>query len=135
MADALDLGSFLDGDEARAAFLRHAADDIACFFRHLPADHRPAGLDDAGFLGGDLRQCLAEKGGMLDVNACDDGDQRCDHVRRIEPSAHAGLQHADVRVLAPEIFKCQCGGEFEKRHLTPAGFSGEALIGLLDLAE
>ena len=68
--------------------------------RHGTEHDRHLRFDDAAFLGGDFGNRMPQPIAMVKTNAGDDADGGLlDDVRRIEPSAQAGLQNKIVNLL------------------------------------
>ena len=89
-------------------------DDRVCLLTLSGDDRRAVRLDDACLLGGDLLDRVAEDGGVVEVDACDDGAQgKGDEVGRIQQSAHADLAHDDITAIAFENPKPQRCEELE----------------------
>ena len=52
---------------------------------------------------------------MVETDVRDDGEDRTDDVRTVEPAAETYLDDGDVDMLVGEILKGQCRGELEER--------------------
>ena len=85
-------------------------------------DERDARLGDAGLLGGDLLDPVAEKGGMVDADLGDAADRRRgDHVGGVEPAAEPDLDDAGVGRRARESEEGRGGGGLEEADLHVPG--------------
>ena len=85
-------------------------------------DQRHAALGDAGFLGGDLLDRVAEEGLMVDAELGDAADdRRGDDVGRVEPAAEPDLDDAGVGGRAGEGEEGGGGGRLEEAELHPVG--------------
>ena len=67
------------------------------------ADNGDAGLDDPGFLEGDLPERRAEMLLVVPGDRGDDRDERADDVGRVEPAAHPDLEDRDVDPALGEL--------------------------------
>ena len=72
-----------------------------------------SGLDDLGFLRGDLRYCVAEYVCMLKLDRCQDRCLAHDDVGRIKPSAESCLYHSPLASDPLEEEEGECGVKFE----------------------
>src|SRR5262249_32227260 len=71
----------------------------------------------ASLFGGDFLQRVAQKVGVIDRNARDDGHQRAvDNVGRIQTPAKAYFQQKDIGRVPREKQQSGRHGEFEYRH-------------------
>ena len=78
------------------------------------ADGGGVGLDDARLLFGDRLDGVAEKGGVIKVDARDDRAQGVgDQVGRVQLAAHARLAHDDITALFLEDMERKRGEEFK----------------------
>ena len=82
---------------------------LLCFPGLRGADHGAAGLDDAGLLGGDLGQGVAQHLGVVQADGGDGADRRVDDVGGVEPPAQPGLQHLEVHGSLLEVGEGQGG--------------------------
>ena len=91
----------------------------------LLSDHRDGvdrhhitarGGDDAGFLGGDLRQGVAQVLGVVDTDGGDHRDRGVDDVGGVPPPAHAALDDRDVDGRIGECGECHRGENLELTH-------------------
>ena len=92
----------LAGDlDRRLGARRHALDRRQSFARLRRHDRRHGRFENAGLLGGDLAQRIAEMLGVVERHRRNDGRQRViDHIGRVEPSAHSDLEQQHVRAMA-----------------------------------
>ena len=83
----------------------------------LRRDHRRhAALEDAGLLGGDLLERVAEKFEMIDRHRRDHaGERLLDHVGGVEPAAEADFEQQHVGRMAREQQKRRRGLDLEHR--------------------
>ena len=73
-----------------------------------------AALEDAGLLIGDLLERVAEKLGVVDRDAGDDGGERMiDHIGRVQPAAEADFQQQHIGRMAREQQQADRGGDLE----------------------
>ncbi len=78
-------------------------------------DERHAGLGDAGLLGSDAAEALAEEALMVEPQLRDAADDRGgDDIGRIEPAAEPDLDDADIRRDAGEGEEGGGGGDLEE---------------------
>ena len=87
-----------------------AANDLAGFRVFHRRDHRPAGLDHTGLLGGDGGVSFAQELLVVEINIRDHRHARDGDIGRIEPAAHPDFEHNEIRGLASEINE-SAGGE------------------------
>ena len=93
-----------------------ALDDRKRLARLRGHDRRHVGLEDAGLLGGDLADGVAEMLGMIERHRGDHGRQRTlDHVGGVEPPAQADLEQQHVGRMAREQQEPRRGGDLEHR--------------------
>ena len=78
---------------------RSFRDDLQGSAASVAGDDGNAGLDDAGLLGGNAGQGLAQPLLMIVLDVGDDAGQRGDDVRGIQPSAQAGFPDHQVALL------------------------------------
>ena len=86
-----------------------------------------AGLENARLFRGDLRQRIAENGGMLQPDVRNDRRlRRADNVRCVEPPAETDLQHHRIAPLLGKVPKRHRGEDFKLRgrvlHAVRGGF-------------
>ena len=79
--------------------------DGARLLMGLADDNGYSSFYDAGFLRGYLGQCVAQELGMVEADIGDDGNQRGDDVRAVQPSAQAYLDDSDVDVHVTEVLE------------------------------
>ena len=75
---------------------------------------RHAGLDDAGFLGGDFTHGATQHLHVVQPDGGDDRSQRGDDVRRIKPPAQPRLPEDHIDGRLGEGHECHDRGEFEE---------------------
>ena len=80
-------------------------------------DDRSILLDDPGLLAGDPPERIAKKLRVIVADVRYHAEQRTDHVRRVEPSAHADLDDGHVDLPAREMVERHSRRDFEKRRL------------------
>lgn len=102
--------------------------DLAKPFALLTHHHRHTRLDDSRFLVADLLQRRAQVLLMIHIDGGDDGDKRCDDVRRIEATAHTGFQHRDIHRPLGEREEGHDRRHLEERRL---GLGDEGLDALI----
>ena len=79
-------------------------------------DRRHAALEDAGLLGGDLLERIAEELDVIERDRRDHGRERTvDHVGGVEPPAQADLEQQHVGRMTSEQQKRRRGGDLEHR--------------------
>ena len=83
-------------DEFCSTFAGDPGDDVVRLRRHGTHDHRDARFDDAGFLTGDIRERVAEVLLMIEVDRRDGGHDGLNDIGRVEPSAQANLDDAEL---------------------------------------
>ena len=83
----------------------------------LAYDDRSIFLDDPGLLAGDPPERIAKKLRVIVADVRYHAEQRTDHVRRVEPSAHADLDDGHVDLPAREMVERHSRRDFEKRRL------------------
>src|SRR6266481_1726347 len=66
---------------------------------------RNSGLKDSGFFGSNFAQRVAEEVFVVEIDACDDGNNRRKNVSGIEAAAQADFEHSEFDALAGEILK------------------------------
>ena len=93
--------------------LDHAVVAFVC----LADENRDALLDDAGLLGGDLLQRVAQQRGVLQPDVGDDAQDRDDDVRGVEPSPESCFDHGHLDVALREVVEGHRRGHFEERQL------------------
>ena len=100
----------------RAKLFRLPPDDSESFAL-LPAHNaRHARLDDAGLLAGNLGQCLAKEGDVVDRDRRDGREQRLRHdIGRVEPSPQARLEQQKIGWRLGEGEKCRRRRDLEQR--------------------
>ena len=94
--------------------------------RRLPLDHgeriarlrgddgRRLPLENAGFFRRDLLDRVAEKIGVIDRNARDDGGERMiDHIGRVQPAAEADFEQQHVGRMTREQHHADRRGDLE----------------------
>ena len=83
----------------------------------LRRDHgRHAALEDAGLLGGDLLERVAEKFDVIDRDRRDDaGERTLDHIGGVEPAAEADFEQQHVGGMAREQHEGGRGLDLEHR--------------------
>src|SRR5207248_9792031 len=67
-----------------------------------PGDDRVAGLDDARLLEGDLLNRVTQVPLVVERHVGDDGEAEVEDVGRVEPAAHADLDHQPVATWRQE---------------------------------
>ena len=102
-----------DDVQRRAFSPRHAGDDLRRLGVLRRADDGHAGLDDPGFLARDERQGVAQPRGVIEVDGGEDRRGGRDGVGGVEPSAEAGFDDDDLRVLAAQPVEGE-GGVYSK---------------------
>ena len=83
----------------------------------LPYHYGDAILDDAGLLGGNLLQRVAEELRVVKADIGDDAQQRRDDVGAVETAAHANFDDGDVDLLAGEVVEGHADGHLEERQM------------------
>ena len=68
-----------------------------------PADSRSRPFEDAGFLGSDRPQGIAQLPDVVEGNAGDDREHRVHDVRRVESPPHADLEHDRLHLPAGKM--------------------------------
>ena len=76
--------------------------------------HARPRLDNAGLFPGNLRQRAAQIFGMFQAHGGDNGGQGMDHVGRVIPPAHSGLDHGHIDVCKGKMVKRHGRGTFEE---------------------
>ena len=85
-------------------------------------NERDVALGDAGFLGGDLGERVAEIGLVVEPEAGDGGDERAvDHVGCVEAAAEPDFEDQRVGGAAREGQEGGGGGDFEEARFHPVG--------------
>ena len=84
-----------------------------CGIRSPITAARP-GLKMPAFLTGDLLERRAEIFGVIQANRRHAGDERLNHIRRVEPAAETGFDQRDVGARPREIFERHRGRGLEK---------------------
>ena len=90
-------------------------------------DEHGAVLDDAGLVGGDLLDGVAQPGGMVQADGCDHLDILGHDIGAVPGSAHADLDDGDVDRMIGEDGQGHDGQDLEEAHARPAR-RGRALI-------
>ncbi|OQC21953.1 MAG: hypothetical protein BWX70_03198 [Verrucomicrobia bacterium ADurb.Bin070] len=121
-------------DTARALPRGGGRNHGARLIRHRRADHRAAGLDDAGLLGRDLLDGVAQPITVIQPDARDHRDQRRDDVGRVEPSAQPGFQHGQPDTRLAEKDERDGGEAFKEGGFRSVRLHFQREHGLLDLA-
>ena len=80
----------------------------------LAYDDRSIFLDDPGLLAGDPPERIAKKLRVIVADVRYHAEQRTDHVRRVEPSAHTHFDHRNVYPFPGEMVECDSGRNLEK---------------------
>ena len=99
-------------------------------WRHGVAhDHRSAWTHDAGLLAANGFAVITQNGGVVDINAGDDGAVSIHHVRSVEPAAQAHFQNGDIQLGQTQHAQDGQRGELKIRQqdfftLQACGFHG-----------
>src|SRR5271154_2561986 len=105
----LGRGPVLAGDLERCGEpCRLALDDGERLARLAGDDRRHAALEDAGLLGGDLFDRVAEKLVVIEREPRDHARQRTlDHIGSVEAAAEPNFEEREIRRMAREHDKCR----------------------------
>ena len=94
----VDLPVALFKQQSRADACCHLLDRSLCFRELGKAHQRHAAPRDAGFLRGNLAECVAQEMLVVEADAGNPGDQRpVDDIGRIEPPAEPDFEHHRIR--------------------------------------
>lgn len=89
--------------------------DFSRLRRCLANDNGHTGLDDAGFLGGNLFERVAKEYCMVEGDIRDDGELRGDDVGAVETASKTDFYHGDVNMLLGEVLERHRCGQLEER--------------------
>ena len=108
-----DAKEIWDVDDGAVEFVRASEDDFACFGALFGENDGHAGLQDAGFFGGDFREGVAEEIFVVEIDAGDDGNERVKNIGGVEAAAEADFEDAEFDAFAGETFEGHGGDAFE----------------------
>jgi len=89
------------------------------------AHHRYSGLDDARFFARNLRQRRTQNADMIDANRGDHRHHGHNDIGRIQPAAHADLEHPDVDLATFKVPHAERGNALKHGHERPAFQDGQ----------